>query len=724
MKFALLLATTASAAFPAAAAAQQTDQPQTAPPAEAPEEAQDHVHETVDQAIVVTAQGVRDLNILAGTSSLSGADLVREMRPQLGETLTRLPGVSATSFSPGASRPVLRGFQGERVRVLVDGIGSIDVSNTSADHAVTIDPITSDRIEVLHGPAVLLFGSQAIGGAVNVFDRRIPRRVPDDFPHVDAIASYGSAAEEVSVGSGIDVALGGGAVLHFDGSYRDTDDLRIGGYVLSPTLRAEELARAEEEEEEGHIEEAEEAREFASLRGRLPNSATETWTAGLGFALIRDLGNFGVSFSIYDSRYGVPSRPGAGHAHEEEEGEEGEHGDEGEEGEEEAPVSIDLRQYRGDLRAQVETGGGFVESFRVRLAAASYEHTEFEGEEVGTIFRTKGLEGRIEAVQAERGGWRGVIGGQFFVRDFEAIGAEAFVPPNDTSQLGLFALQEVELGPVELEGAVRFEHSTISSPRVGVERSFNSFSVAAGASFEPAPQVRVGANLSRSERAPAAEELLSNGPHVATQAFELGDPELKKERSLGGELYVRATVSGFRVNATLFANRFNNYIFQAATGEEEDGLPVFRYFQSDATYWGAELGATAPLGTFGRWRLLADVVADYVRATIEEGGPVPRIPPLRLLGGLEAESDHFDGRFEVEHVFEQDRVAAFETPTEAFTLVNASLTWRPWGRRNPTSLVFSANNIFDVEARRHASFTKEFVPLAGRDLRVSARISF
>ncbi|HEX8640248.1 MAG TPA: TonB-dependent receptor [Allosphingosinicella sp.] len=718
MKFAFLLAGTSLVAVPAAAQQSPAPPPGPAPPAEQGE-VQDHVHETVEEEIVVTAHGIRDLNLLAGTATLSGADLVRDMRPQLGETLTRLPGVSATSFGPGASRPVLRGFQGERVRVLVDGIGSIDVSNTSADHAVTIDPITSDRIEVLHGPAVLLFGGQAIGGAVNVFDRRIPRTVPSDRFHTDGIASYGSAADERSLAAGVDVPIGGGAVLHVDGSRRESDDVRIGGFVLSPTLRAEELARADEEEEQGHPEEAGEAREFAALRGRLPNSATETWTAGLGFALIRERGNLGFSFSIYDSRYGVPSRPGAGHAHHE-----GEEGEAAEGGEEEGPVTLDLRQYRSDLRAEVETGGGFVERLQARLAAASYEHTEFEGEEVGTIFRTEGLEGRFEAIQAERGGWRGVIGGQFFLRDFEAIGAEAFVPPNDTSQIGLFALQELDLGAIELEGALRFEHASVSSPLVGVERSFNSVSAAAGASYEVEPRVRIGANLSRSERSPSAEELLSNGPHVATQAFELGDPTLGKERSLGGEVYARATFAGYRLNATLFANRFDDYIFQAATGAEEDGLPVFRYFQSDATYWGVEFGATAPLGEVGRWRLTGDLVADYVRATIADGGPVPRIPPLRVMGGLEAQSDYVDGRLEVEHVFEQDRVAVFETPTGAFTLVNASVTWRPWGRRNPTSLVFSANNLFDVEARRHASFTKEFVPLAGRDLRVSARISF
>ena len=717
MKFAFLLASTILAAAPVAG--------QPAPPAEPDprtgrQEARDHVHEDLGQEIIITAPGVRNLNLLAGTATLSGNDLVRDMRPQLGETLSRLPGVSATSFGPGASRPVLRGFQGERVRVLVDGIGAIDVSNTSADHAVTIDPITSERIEVLHGPAVLLFGSQAIGGAVNVFDRRIPRSVPDDPVHVDAIAAYATAADEVSVASGVDVPLGEGFVFHVDGSWRESDDLRVGGFVLSPGLRAEQLDIAAEEEAEGHAEEAAEARELAALRGRLPNSATETITAGVGLALIRERGNVGISFSLYDTRYGVPGRPGAHHAHEEG-GEEGE----GEEAHGEAPVTLDMRQYRGDLRAEVETGGGFLDRIRVRLAAADYEHTEFEGDEVGTIFRTQGLEGRIEAVQADRGGWRGVIGGQFFVRDFEAIGAEAFVPPNDSSQIGLFALQEVELGPLELEGAVRFEHATVAAPILGIGRSFDSFSVAGGASYEVAHRVRIGANLSRSERAPSAEELFSNGPHVATQAFEIGDSMLAKERSLGGEIYARAMVSGFQLTATLYANWFDDYIFQTATGEEIDELPVFRYFQSDATYWGVELGASAPLGYVGDWRIRADGVADYVQATIGSGGgPVPRIPPLRLLGGIEAESDHVDGRIEVEHVFEQDRIAAFETATADFTLVNASVTWRPWGGRNPTSLILAANNIFDVDARRHASFTKDFVPLAGRDFRVSARVSF
>lgn len=703
----LLFVTTALAAAPAAA--------QQVPPRQGTASASDHVHGQSEE-IIVTAPYLRDVDLLAGTAVLSGDDLVREVRPQLGETLTRLPGVSATSFSPGASRPVLRGFSGERVRVLTDGIGSIDASNTSADHAVTIDPLTAERIEVLKGPTVLLFGSQAIGGAVNVLDRRIPRTVPDEPVHVDVLGVYGSAANERSIGAGIDAPLGGGLVLHLDGSHRNTDDVRIGGYLLSPQLRARQLEVAEEEAAEGHAEEAEEARELANLRGRIPNSFTEQTTLGGGLALIKEQGNVGLSVSKFDSRYGVPARPGTAHHHAEGPGHEEEHGEE--------DVSIDLTQTRVDMRGEINVGGGFAEKIRTRFGYADYQHTEYEGEEVGTVFTTQGFEGRLELVQRQQGNWRGATGLQYFQRDFSAVGAEAFLPPNTTDQLGLFSLQEFNFGNVDVEAAARYEHSDVVAPSIDEERRFNAFSVAAGASYSFTPRMKAGANVTRAERAPSAEELFSNGPHVATQAFEIGDPNLRKEKSLGGEIYVRGEAAGLDLSASVFANKFDDYIYEAATEEEQDELPVFRYFQRDAAYWGAEASVSAALFDTGGFHFVADGVADYVRATVKGEGPVPRIPPLRLLGGIEAQSDKLDARAEVEWVNEQTRVAEFEDPTESFTLVNASLAWRPWGKRNPTSIVLSANNILDVDARRHASLTKGFVPMAGRDIRLSTRFSF
>ncbi|HZB69591.1 MAG TPA: TonB-dependent receptor, partial [Sphingomicrobium sp.] len=418
--------------------------------------------------------------------------------------------------------------------------------------------------------------------------------------------------------------------------------------------------------------------------------------------------------------YGVPMRPGAEHHHDEE------GGGEPEEGEEEhgAPVSIDLRQVRGDLRGEYKLDEGFLEGIRLRVGAADYEHTEFEGDEVGTVFKSNGVEGRLELVQRDRGGWRGATGAQYFHRDFEAVGAEAFLPPNTTSQLGLFTLQEFELGEVGVEASARIERTRAESDPIDIGRKFTAVSGALGASYALAQHVEVGLNLSRTERAPSAEELFSNGPHIATQAFEIGDPNLTKEKSLGAEAYFRVDRRNLELNVTGFANWFDDFIFESATGEEQDELPVFRYFQRDATYYGFEAELSAELFRSGPFRFVGDAVADYVRATVKDGGPVPRIPPLRLLGGLEAQSDKIDGRLEIEWVDDQDRVAEFETPTDGHTLVNASLAWRPWGKRRETVVVLSANNIFDVDARRHASFTKGFVPMAGRDIRLSARFSF
>lgn len=724
-RVAILLVGTAVLATPALA--------QTAPPAEPRAPAQsDSVHVASGNEIVVTAPYVRELDILAGKAVLSGEELVEDMRPQLGETLTRQPGVSATSFGPGASRPVLRGFQGERIRVLTDGLGSLDVSNTSTDHAVTIDPLTAERIEVLHGPAVLLFGSQAIGGAVNVIDRRIPRGVPDTGVHVDALGTYGSAANERSGAAAIDVALTPQIVVHADGTYRRTDDLKVGGYVLSPALRAEQREVAREETEEGHLEAAAEATALAEGRGRLPNSATETYTLGGGVALVNDGGSLGFSVGYFDSSYGVPERPGAGHHHEE--GEQGEAG--AEESHAHGDVTIGMKQFRADMRGEVIVGGGFLDRVRVRAGFADYDHTEFEGAEVGTTFASEAFEGRLELVQADRGGWRGVIGFQGFTRDFAAVGEEAFVPPNVTDQYGFFTLQEVDLGALQLELAGRYERSNVRSAAVrlgleedaataAVDRSFDAFSGAAGLSYAVAPDVKIGINGSRAVRAPSAEELFSNGPHVATQAYEVGDPGFALEKSWGLELYARGSAGPARFQLSGFANWFQDYIYEAATGEEVDGLPVFQYRQANARYYGVEGEVEATLLERGALRLDANLVADYVNATLTDGGgPVPRIPPLRVLGGLSARAGDFGGRVEVEHVTAQDRIAAFETPTDAFTLVNASVSWRPFGRDNETALILSANNIFDADARRHASFTKDFAPLAGRDIRVSARLSF
>jgi iron complex outermembrane receptor protein len=663
------------------------------------------------EEIVVTAPYVERLDLLSGTSAVTGDILAEKTRAQLGDILASLPGVSATSFSPGASRPVLRGYQGNRVAVLTDGIGNIDASNTSADHAVTIDTLTVERIEVLRGPAVLLFGGQAVGGAVNALDKRIPRAVPDEPVHVDALVAYGSAARDYSGGASVDVPVSDRIVVHVDGSYRNTDDTRTGGFVLAPSLRSELFDFATRQTGAGNAAGAAETRGIANERGRIPNSAVKTWTAAGGAAFIDDGGNLGVSYSIYDTHYGVPDRPATAFT--------------APSGSIVAtPVTIGMRQYRADFRGEVNLGDGLFDKLRLRAGYADYTHTEFEGADIGTVFISKGIEGRAELIQNDRGGWRGASGLQYQTRDFETIGAEAFVPPNKTRQYGLFTLQEYTTGNLDAEVALRFDSVELRADTLSIARSFQNVSAALGVGYHIG-DLKIGANVSRTGRAPAVEELFSHGPHIATQAYEMGDPNLKSERAWNGELYARYDAPGAALSATLYTNRFDSFIYEAETGAVEDNLPVFAYFQKDAVVWGVEFQGSKRLASFGDMNLSVDGVADYTRSKISSGGGnVPRIPPLRLLGGAELSRGPIDLRGEVEWSDAQTKTAAFETPAAGFTLVNASATWRPFGRDQNVAIIASANNIFDVTARRAASFTKDFVPLSGRDFRVTARVSF
>lgn len=666
--------------------------------------------------IIVSAQGLRQLDLLAGTDVLEAEDIQRNLNGQIGEVLVKLPGVSATSFSPGASRPVLRGFEGERVRVLVDGLGSADVSNTSADHAVSINPLTAERVEVLRGPASLIYGSQAIGGVVNVIDKRIPSRLPDESFHVDALVA-GDSASDLRSGSGsLDVPIGGVFVAHIDGSWQETDDLEIAGFQASDSLRAELFARADEEEAAGEFGEADELREAADQRGFIPNSATETWSINGGFGVILGDSNFGASVGYYDTSYGVPGRPGFEEHNGEEEGAE-----EGGDG-----VSIGLEQFRADFRGDIALGDGFFQRLKIRAGYSDYTHTEFEGSEIGTVFTSDALEGRIELVQSETGGSSGAVGLQYSYRDFEAIGEEAFVAPNTTDQLAVFGLQEFDFGGVQIEGAARYELVDVESKPLGVKRDFDLLSGALSLVYAPSgpEELRVGLTGSRAERAPSGEELFANGPHIATQAFEIGDTNLTTESAWGLEAFARGKLGGAEFNLAIFKQWFNDYIYLAATGLEEDDLPVFQTRQQGADYFGVEGEVTFPLADIGAFGLITDLRGSYVRAELDDGSNVPRIPPLELLGALELQSDAVDLRGEVQWFAEQNRISAFETPTDDFAFVNFLVAWRPLADKQNVSLQLAADNIFDVTGRRHASFTKDFVPLAGRNIKASVRLSF
>ena len=697
----------ATIAAPALAeTAQAEQQPATSTPAGAKIEDDVHNRQTDETGnIIVSASGLKELDLLAGTSVLEIGDIQRDMvTGQIGDLLSKVPGVSATSFAPGASRPVLRGQQGERVRVLVDGIGTSDVSNTSADHATTIDPITVERIEVLRGPAVLLYGSQAIGGAVNVIDKRIPTRMPDEAFHLDALGGIDSATNMRTSAASLDVGVSSNLVLHVDGSWRKSGDIEIGGYQLSNALRADLLADATAAEENGAVEEATELRGAADQRGSVPNTAMESWTVNGGLGLILGDSTFGASIGYYDTNYGVPTRPG------------GAEGD--------AFVTIGLEQFRVDFKGDIALGEGAVERLKLRVGYSDYTHTEFEGADIGTTFDSASIEARAELVQNAQGLLRGSTGVQFMHRDFFAQGEEAYVPPNLTDQLAVFTLQEFGTGPFQIEAAARGEFTNVEAQTLGIKRNFDTFSGALGVVYEGVEGVRIGLNGSRAERAPSAEELFADGPHIATQAFEIGNPDLKTESAWGLEAYARGNIGAGTFSLTAFRQWFNDYIFLNETGEEEDDLPVFEYLQQNADFYGIEADLSYPVIDTGEVRLLTDLRASYVRAELADDTAVPRIPPLSLLGALEAQTTAFDVRGEVQWFDSQNRVTAFETPTDSFTLVNALVAWRPLAGNKNVTVQVAADNIFDVVGRRHASFTKDFVPLVGRNFRASVRLSF
>jgi iron complex outermembrane receptor protein len=719
MKFEFALLATAAAVFPLAPAEAQQAQTPTLVDSDSSAGGSNSeqptpgsakaAHPDKDQAIVVT--GVRRAagDVLGGVSVLDKEQLLHDARPSIGETLQSQPGVTASSFGPTASRPILRGLQGERVRVLVDGIGSLDLSSSDPDHAVPINPLTAERIEVLRGPSALLFGSSAIGGVVNVIDTRIPRALPNKPIKVDAVLNYGSAADERSGNLSVDVPLGGHFVAHADGAYSKFDDLHVGGHLLSPDLRGQAEASADPE-----------IQELADLKDKLPNTGGRLADLAGGLAYVDGDLNIGLSVTHHTFKYGVPIRfsldPDI---------------------EAEQPTLVG-RQTRADARVNVPLGDGLFKIFEFRGGIGKYHHDELEEDgSVGSSFRTRAGEMRADVVQNERGGWGGTSGVQFSRQRIFLAGDEKYLPDSTNRQLGLFTLQSLVLGKVRLEGGARIEFAKLHADEdeviaeregpigtMPISRSFTPISGSLGANYEFSPGWRAGLSLSHSERAPSIDELFSQGPHGGSQSFLFGNPNLRLEKDNSIELSVHRVAGPIHVQGSIYYSHFTNFIYLAPTGEIEDDLPVYDYREGRANYYGFEIGSDAKFGNaFGiDWG--GEIVADAVRARIKNFGPAPQIPPFRVLGALTGSRGQIDGRLEVERVAAQHRTAPNETDTAGYTLVNASLDYHPFAANPELTLSLQGNNLFDVVARRHSSFLKDYAPLAGRDIRLSARVSF
>jgi len=683
------------------------------------------LEEQLEEIIVSGAFEGRKLGeTILGATILKQDEILRRLNGSIGETLRNQPGISSTFFGPGASRPIIRGLGGDRIRVLDNSIGSIDASSTSPDHAVAVEPALAERIEILRGTAMLIYGSSAAGGVINVLDGRIPTKAPED--GFDGAVRYGFSS--VNEGHEVTAAMNalisesakGKLVLHGDYFLRDTDDYDIPGFAESAQLRA--LEEAEEDHDEDHDEDHEEEEEAF---GTVENSAVRTEGGSAGLSWIFDNGFFGLNIRKLDSLYGVPG----GHGHEEEH--EGEEHDEEEHGEEEEEVvRIDLDQTRYDLAGEVSGDFGWFSKAKIRFGYSDYAHTELEGDEVGTVFKNEGWEGRLDLVEKGNENWKGSTGIQIRRRDFSAVGAEAFVPPAISSQIGIYTVKEYTTGDWRFDFGGRFEHTSYDVEVSNTERSFDGFSGSFGVGYDVNEDTFIGATLFRTERAPSTEELFSNGPHLATNAFELGNPDLGLETATGIEATLSFNSGPFSFIANAYYTSYDDFIYEVATGDEEDELPVFEFRANDAQIYGFEIKSEYHFGSFSTQSLgdidvHLDGQLDLIEADLDRGGndTIPRLPPVSALFGIEAQSEIFELRTEVEIAGSVDDVADVELPTDGYAFWNAFLSVRPFDNKG-ISFNIQGTNLTNSTGRPHTSFLKDVAPLPGRNVMLSVRAEF
>ncbi len=624
-------------------------------------------------AVEVTASPLRSTaeEISDPVSVLAGEALDDRKAATLGETVSSLPGVQSSNFGPGVGRPIIRGLEGARVALLSGGLSTQDVSTVSQDHAPAVEPFLADQIEVLKGPATLLYGSGAIGGAVNIVDGRIAEIAPDSALSGRAELRY----DEVSSGHTGMFRIDGGSdrfAVHVDAVSRRNDDYDL------------------------------------PQGGRQANSFLDTDTVGVGGSLLGDWGFVGVALSRYEDTYGNPGEPGDAAL--------------GEPG-----VFLDIEQDRIEFKGALNQPFDGVSKLRYSVADTDYGHTEFEGEEIGTQFLKDATEARMELTHEAIGGWNGAVGVQAGRSEFQAIGEEAFVPQTQTRAAGLFLVEQRQWEGFQLDLGARID-AVSSDPAGARERSFNPLSLSAGAIFNLSESWDLVANLDHAERAPAEEELFANGPHVATSSFEIGDPALQEEAANQVELGLHFHGAAFEAKVSAYYNRFNDFIYLLDTGEQvgagDEALPVRQWTQSDASFRGVEGEATFQLveGDRGHWEMR--LFADAVRATLVEGANVPRLAPARI--GSELSWSYSGWRASLGAVghARQDKVASNETPTAGYTLVNASAAYH-WDHGDiGWELFVDGRNLGNQSARVHTSFLKDSVILPGRAVSIGVRAFF
>ena len=625
---------------------------------------------------------------------LDGDALVLRREATLGDTLDSLPGVRASGFGAGASRPQIRGLGGARVRVMSDGVDVLDASTLSQDHAVSVEPLLTERIEVLRGPATLLYGGGAIGGVVNLIDKKVPTYVPANGYEGEVELRANSVANEGAGLFGLTVGQGNVA-LRVEGVKRQADDYEL------PDSSDKQLG-----------------------------AYNDTESYSLGGSFIGARGYLGLAYSRQENRYGllahehVECDPHGDHWHcgDHGHGHDHDHDHDDHEHEDEAVPYITLRQNRWDLRGELNDPLPGFELARLRVGHSDYRHAEMEAGEAAAIFDNQASEARVELTHRPLFGWHGVLGGQTTRRDFQRWTAENPMPQTLTRNHALFLLEEYTAGAWRYELGSRYEWQDIDADAGAPDTEHSGVSLSAGVVWTFAPEYSLGVSLSRSQRLPSAEELYAYGPHAASRTIEKGNPQLEEETARNAEITLRKFAGATTFSLGLFHNQVADFIYAADLGRNPGGgYREVEYRQADALLTGFEgeirhqfTEATA-LTLFG----------DRVRGRLKDGGDLPRIPADRLGLRLEQElGNGVSGDLSFQRVQRQDRLAEFETETAGYNLLAAGLSWQGALSEGDWLVYLKADNLLDVEARQHSSLIKDEVVLPGRNLILGTRFTF
>ena len=645
------------------------------------------------------------------TSVLAGQELTKQLEATIGATLQAEPGIAMRAIGPGPARPVIRGLDGDRIVVLEDGQRVGDISSQSADHGVTVNPASAQRIEVVRGPASLLYGANAIGGLVNVITDQIPTEKVQGTEGNFTFDLGSNAAEGAGAG---DLHLGNGQfALHVGGGGR-----RAGN--------------------------------FSTPDGEVENTQRRSAFGSVGLSWTGERAYFGGSFAVDDTEYGIPEIELDGD-HEEDEGDHDEDEGDHEEEEEHAHQDVTLTPHRKafTLRAGARNLDGLFSSYRATFGVRRYDHTEFEGDEVGTVFNNDTEEAELMLSHRAVGRLSGTFGGWLLNRAFDAVGPEALSPPIEQRGLAFFLYEEITWPHVTVQFGGRVDRTTFKPARIMPDRDFTEFSGSLGLLVHPAPgndDLVLAVSLARAARNPALEELYFFGPHPGNLSFEIGNPDLNSERAVGFDMSVRTRTGRIQGEVTFFNNSIADFIFRNPLTEEQfeereeefderfgvvdegdeghahsDEFPFVEFVGADSRLYGIEAHADVMLTN----SLVAEFTYDWVRGQLSgTGEPLPRIPPFRLLTGLRYQRNALQIGGNVSAVAEQDRVFGAETPTPGYALVKFYGAYSFASGGVTHTITGRLDNATNERYRNHLNYLKDVLPEMGRNFKLVYSVSF